>query len=51
MWINLAILQKENNTLIIPADIGSVSGMVASAMSVLENTKKNKNKFIFNHSP
>jgi len=35
-------LAKENNTLIIPADIGSVSGMVASAMSVLENTKKNK---------
>lgn len=35
-------LAKENNTLIIPADIGSVSGMVASAMSVLENTKKTK---------
>tara|TARA_Y100000741_G_scaffold134225_1_gene101060 strand:+ start:834 stop:1760 length:927 start_codon:yes stop_codon:yes gene_type:complete len=35
-------LAKESNTLIIPADIGSVSGMVASALSVLESTKKTK---------
>ena len=35
-------LAKESNTLIIPADIGSVSGMVASALSVLESTKKAK---------
>ena len=35
-------LAKESNTLIIPADIGSVSGMVASALKVLESTKKAK---------
>ncbi|MCK5691168.1 paraslipin, partial [Myxococcota bacterium] len=30
---------KTNNTMIIPATMGDVSGMVATAMSVLEQTK------------
>jgi regulator of protease activity HflC (stomatin/prohibitin superfamily) len=32
-------LAKENNTLIIPAQVGDVSGMVASAMKVFEQAK------------
>ncbi len=31
-------LAKENNTMIIPADMGDVAGTVATAMSVLKNT-------------
>jgi len=33
-------LAKESNTLIIPAELGNVSGMVASAMSALDKVKK-----------
>ena len=33
-------LAKENNTLIIPSDINNVSSMVATAMSVIDKTKK-----------
>jgi len=33
-------LAKENNTLIIPSDISNVSSMVATAMSVIDKTKK-----------
>jgi len=33
-------LAKENNTLIIPAELGNISGMVASAMSALDKVKK-----------
>jgi regulator of protease activity HflC (stomatin/prohibitin superfamily) len=33
-------LAKENNTMIIPANMGDISSMVATAMSVLEQTKK-----------
>ena len=33
-------LAKENNTLIIPSDINNLSSMVATAMSVIEKTKK-----------
>ena len=33
-------LAKENNTLIIPSDVNNISGMVATAMSVIEKTKK-----------
>jgi len=33
-------LAKESNTLIIPAEVGNVSAMVASAMSVLDKIKK-----------
>lgn len=33
-------LAKENNTMIIPANMGDVSSMVATAMSVLGHTKK-----------
>ncbi len=32
-------LAKTNNTIIVPADISSLAGMVASAMSVLDQTK------------
>ena len=33
-------LAKENNTLIIPSDVNNLSSMVATAMSVIEKTKK-----------
>ena len=33
-------LAKENNTLIIPSDINNLSSMVATAMSVIDKTKK-----------
>jgi len=33
-------LAKENNTLIIPSDVNNVSSMVATAMSVIDKTKK-----------
>jgi len=33
-------LAKENNTMIIPSNMGDISSMVATAMSVLEHTKK-----------
>ena len=33
-------LAKENNTLIIPSDVNNVSSVVATAMSVIEKTKK-----------
>ena len=33
-------LAKENNTLIIPSDVSNVSSMVATAMSVIDKTKK-----------
>ena len=33
-------LAKENNTLIIPADVSNVASMVATAMSVIDKTKK-----------
>tara|TARA_B100000900_G_C20550494_1_gene704541 strand:+ start:88 stop:1011 length:924 start_codon:yes stop_codon:yes gene_type:complete len=33
-------LAKENNTLIIPSDVNNISTMVATAMSVIEKTKK-----------
>ena len=33
-------LAKESNTLIIPAELGNISGMVASAMSALDKVKK-----------
>ncbi len=33
-------LAKENNTMIIPTNMGDISSMVATAMSVLEHTKK-----------
>tara|TARA_B100002052_G_scaffold133497_1_gene122665 strand:+ start:11107 stop:12030 length:924 start_codon:yes stop_codon:yes gene_type:complete len=33
-------LAKESNTLIIPSDINNVSSMIATAMSVIEKTKK-----------
>ena len=33
-------LAKENNTMIIPANMGDISSMVATAMSVLEHTQK-----------
>jgi len=33
-------LAKENNTLIIPRDVNNISTMVATAMSVIEKTKK-----------
>lgn len=35
-------LAKENNTMIIPANMSDVSSMVATAMSVLENTRQKK---------
>ena len=35
-------LAKENNTLIIPSDVSNVSSMVATAMSVIDKTKKQK---------
>ena len=35
-------LAKENNTLIIPSDVSNISSMVATAMSVIDKTKKNK---------
>ena len=37
-------LAKENNTMIIPANMGNLSSMVATAMSVLEQTKKDRQK-------
>ncbi len=33
-------LAKENNTLIIPSDVSNVSSMIATAMSVIDKTKK-----------
>ena len=33
-------LAKENNTMIIPANMGDISSMIATAMSVLEHSKK-----------
>ena len=33
-------LAKENNTLIIPSDVNNISSMVATAMSVIDKTKK-----------
>jgi len=33
-------LAKENNTLIIPSDVSNISSMVATAMSVIDKTKK-----------
>ena len=33
-------LAKENNTLIIPSDVNNISSMLATAMSVIEKTKK-----------
>ena len=33
-------LAKDSNTLIIPSDVNNVSSMVATAMSVIEKTKK-----------
>ncbi len=33
-------LAKENNTLIIPSDVNNVSSMIATAMSVIDKTKK-----------
>tara|TARA_B100001142_G_C14215221_1_gene609242 strand:- start:109 stop:1032 length:924 start_codon:yes stop_codon:yes gene_type:complete len=33
-------LAKENNTLIIPSDVNNISSVVATAMSVIEKTKK-----------
>ena len=33
-------IAKENNTLIIPSDVNNVSSVVATAMSVIEKTKK-----------
>ena len=33
-------LAQENNTLIIPSDVNNISSMVATAMSVIEKTKK-----------
>lgn len=33
-------LAKENNTMIIPSNLSDMSGMVATAMTVLEQTKK-----------
>lgn len=39
-------LAKENNTMIIPANMGDLSSMVATAMSVLEQTKKDKQNLI-----
>ena len=33
-------LAKENNTLIIPSDVSNVASMVATAMSVIDKTKK-----------
>ena len=35
-------LAKENNTLIIPGDVSNVASMVATAMSVIDKTKKKK---------
>jgi regulator of protease activity HflC (stomatin/prohibitin superfamily) len=35
-------LAKENNTLIIPSNLGDMSSMVATVMSVLDHTKKSK---------
>ena len=35
-------LAKENNTLIIPSDVNNISSMVATAMSVIDKTKKKK---------
>jgi hypothetical protein len=32
-------LAKENNTMIIPAELGNVSAMVATAMSTLDKVK------------
>lgn len=37
-------LAKENNTMIIPANMGDVSSMVATVMSVLEHSKQEKDK-------
>ncbi len=36
-------LAKENNTMIIPANMGDLSGMVATAMSVIDTTKRGVN--------
>lgn len=36
----LGNLAKENNTMIIPSNLGDVSGMVATAMSVIKSTKR-----------
>ena len=33
-------LAKENNTMIIPANMGDISSMVATVMSVLDHTKQ-----------
>ena len=33
-------LAKDSNTLIIPSDVNNVSSMIATAMSVIEKTKK-----------
>ena len=38
--IEFGNLAKENNTLIIPGDVSNVASMVATAMSVIETTKK-----------
>ena len=35
-------LAKESNTLIIPSDVNNISSMVATAMSVIDKTKKKK---------
>ena len=33
-------LAKENNTLIVPGNLGDMSGMIASAMKIVEGAKK-----------
>jgi len=35
-------LAKENNTMIIPANMGDISSMVATVMSVLGHTKQGR---------
>ncbi len=36
-------LAKENNTMIIPSNLGDISSMVATAMSVIDRTRETKN--------